>query len=53
MSQLPINKIVRDRLVYRSWEDEQDWLTSMSGRSTTNKSAEAAERSERPIAKEQ
>ncbi len=51
MSPLPVNKVVRDRLVYRSWEDEQDWLTSMSSRSPRPDSAEGTERSERSIAR--
>lgn len=32
LSPLPTTRVDRDRLVYRSWEDEQDWLTSMSKR---------------------
>ena len=32
MSTLPFNRIDRSRLVYRTWEEEQDWLVAMSNR---------------------
>jgi len=34
LSSLPINGIQRNRLVWREWADERDWLVRMSERST-------------------
>ncbi len=41
MSTLPTNRLNRDRLVYRSWEEEKDWLVGAVNRAST-RSADAA-----------
>ena len=43
MSPLPTNKIDRSRLVYRSWEEEQDWMVSMSNRSSATDKPQGAD----------
>jgi len=30
LSTLPVNGVHRDRLVFREWEDERDWLVQMT-----------------------
>ena len=32
LSTLPVNGVDRDRLVFREWEDERDWLVQMTSR---------------------
>jgi 4-hydroxy-tetrahydrodipicolinate synthase len=32
LSTLPTNRVDRDRLVYREWDDERDWLVRMTDR---------------------
>tara|TARA_B100000029_G_scaffold138213_1_gene133159 strand:+ start:37 stop:210 length:174 start_codon:yes stop_codon:yes gene_type:complete len=32
LSTLPTNRVDRDRLVFREWDDERDWLVRMTDR---------------------
>ena len=32
LSILPTNRVDRDRLVFREWDDERDWLVRMTDR---------------------
>lgn len=45
LSTLPINGVDRDRLVWREWADERDWLVQMSQASSTNTSGTGNTRS--------
>jgi len=35
---LPVNRVDRERLVYREWDDERDWLVRMTDRAGVGRS---------------
>jgi 4-hydroxy-tetrahydrodipicolinate synthase len=38
LSTLPVNRVDRERLVYREWDDERDWLVRMTDRAGVGRS---------------
>ncbi len=41
LSTLPVNRVDRDRLVFREWQDERDWLVQMTERAGVGRHTES------------